>query len=56
MEIICQGLRVCIGIFPILSPRRQIEGGSTVGLITRAVKAKVAAELSDSRGSGYKRD
>lgn len=55
MEVLCQGLRVCIGIFPIPSPRQQIEGGSSIGLVTRAVRAEVEAEISGSKGRGIQK-
>ena len=43
MEILCQGLRVSIGIFTISNPRRYSKGGRTLGLITRAVWAEAEA-------------
>ena len=40
MEILCQGLRVSLGIFAISNPRKQSVEGSTLGLITRAVRVE----------------
>ena len=52
LEILCQGLRGCIGIFSISSSRKQIKGGTTVGLVTRAVRAEVEAGYYGSGGIG----
>ena len=47
-EKLCQGLRVSLGIFLILKPRRYLEGRRTLGLVTRAIRAEVEAESSDN--------
>ena len=52
MEILCEGLRVCIGMFPISNPRRHIEGESTARLVTGAVRAAIEVEVSGNGGSG----
>ena len=52
MAVLCQGLRVYVGIFPIPSPRRQIEGGSSIELVTRAITAKVATLNFGNIGHG----
>ena len=39
LEILCQGLKVSLGIFAISNPRIHSEGGNTFGLITRAIRA-----------------
>ena len=44
LEILCQGLRVSLGIFSISNPRNFAEGGRTLGLLTRAVVAENEAE------------
>ena len=50
LEILCQGLRVSLGIFPISNPRKYTDGGSTFGLLTRAVMAEIVAERTDDGG------
>ena len=40
LEILCQGLRVSLGIFAISNPMKYSEGRSTLGLITRVVRAE----------------
>ena len=40
MEILCQDLRVSIGIFAIANPRNYSGSGRTLGLLTRAMRAE----------------
>ena len=40
LEILCQGLKVSLGLFAISNPRKHYEAGSTIGLIIRAVRAE----------------
>ena len=43
LEILCQGFKVCVGIFPIQNLKEQI-GGRTLGLLTRVVRAELSAD------------
>ena len=40
LEILCQGVRVSLGLFAIEDPRNFSAGGRTLGLITRAIRAE----------------
>ena len=44
LEILCQGLRVSLGIFPSSYPSRSLGGGRTNGLVIRVVRAEIEAE------------
>ena len=48
LEILCNGLRVCIGIFPIQNPKEHREGGRTTGLVSRAVWAEIQADETET--------
>ena len=50
LEILCQGLRVSLGIFSISNPRSYTEGGSTFGQLTRAILAEIEADGTDDGG------
>ena len=56
LEILCQGFKVCLGMFSIPNPRRHLEGGRTLGLVTRAVRAESVANTGGSEsGDNHQR-
>ena len=52
LKILCQGLKVCIGTFSILNPRKHLEGARTLGLVTRVARTEIVAETGGSGGCG----